>query len=633
MKQFYFFNRLILVAASALVLFSCQKEDEFILTTEEIINEDNSSIQFKVPSLEDVQSNFQSKTSSSKLFQNSGTSKSSVNEDLGFSVDWENSFPTLFDPENDLAILYTPIRYNSEKRVKSFIASAEIDGDLVSQLITLAYRGAPSLDSFSGYMAYHDLNGEFITASYYEQGTKISTIYKSQEKVKTTNKNSCAQQQFAYIQEYGLDGYEYFFPGGLCSEAYIESDGSGGSSGSNNMSPPGDLSSGGGFPIPAEPGSNYGDTPVSGGGSSSTGGSSSPGGSSSSLEPESFWQESTMPNASFTTTLASNLNLNYQQTQWLNNTQNDVTTQLLPYQIYNFVQENNQSTEAKSLAKLAVPILMGDKRITFDQALTTIVINNLENQVTGDPIELYLVAKYKNRLTLELSVFSTSDRVEVGEYELTPHFDGAGKLVFYAAIRDNDRGIEFIIKANALQDFQNNLGIYTHAANLFYINGIPSEGQIAMAAGDSLVGLQNMWADAIQSPEWWAYTITSFGHLTINGKVRKFDTSVQTYPPKIIQDASLGNMIGKLREAGRRNGFFGMGTATRAESEIMGKAWVGDGFRESTSTPGIFISADGLKQYRTPKFKPNINKTQSNFQSRNVPYGDWINNGHLDIIN
>lgn len=47
------------------------------------------------------------------------------------------------------------------------------------------------------------------------------------------------------------------------------------------------------------------------------------------------------------------------------------------------------------------------------------------------------------------------------------------------------------------------------------------------------------------------------------------------------------------------------------------------------------ISADGLRQYRPPTLKPNSSYAttgiQANFQSRDVPKGEWQNNGHLNI--
>ena len=44
------------------------------------------------------------------------------------------------------------------------------------------------------------------------------------------------------------------------------------------------------------------------------------------------------------------------------------------------------------------------------------------------------------------------------------------------------------------------------------------------------------------------------------------------------------------------------------------------------------ISADGLRQYRPPSFKPMWNEAQSNFERRYQPSGRWQSNGHLTIV-
>ena len=87
-----------------------------------------------------------------------------------------------------------------------------------------------------------------------------------------------------------------------------------------------------------------------------------------------------------------------------------------------------------------------------------------------------------------------------------------------------------------------------------------------------------------------------------------------------------------LRRAARVKGNAGIGSTTRAEAEALGRAWVGPNHK-ADKTGTILISADGLRQYRPPTFKPNWQGGvwQANFQSRDVPWGFWTNNGHLDI--
>jgi len=90
-------------------------------------------------------------------------------------------------------------------------------------------------------------------------------------------------------------------------------------------------------------------------------------------------------------------------------------------------------------------------------------------------------------------------------------------------------------------------------------------------------------------------------------------------------------LIGILQAAAQGKGNFALGSATAGESDMLGQAFVGPGATVA-SDGRTLISADGLRQYRPPSFKPNLNLTQSNFERRFVAQGQWQSNGHLDII-
>ncbi len=94
--------------------------------------------------------------------------------------------------------------------------------------------------------------------------------------------------------------------------------------------------------------------------------------------------------------------------------------------------------------------------------------------------------------------------------------------------------------------------------------------------------------------------------------------------------ATLAKYMNILRQAARLQGNFGLGEATAEEALEVGQAWVGDG-ATLASDGKTLISADKLRQFRPPSFKPNLGKVQANFESRPAPSGSWINNGHLDI--
>lgn len=91
-------------------------------------------------------------------------------------------------------------------------------------------------------------------------------------------------------------------------------------------------------------------------------------------------------------------------------------------------------------------------------------------------------------------------------------------------------------------------------------------------------------------------------------------------------------LSGQLRDAAKGKGNFGIGSGTREQAEAMGKAWVGDGYIVASDGKTL-ISADGLRQYRPPSYKPRLDKTQANFEQR-IPgqqSNRWQSNAHLDI--
>ena len=87
---------------------------------------------------------------------------------------------------------------------------------------------------------------------------------------------------------------------------------------------------------------------------------------------------------------------------------------------------------------------------------------------------------------------------------------------------------------------------------------------------------------------------------------------------------------GIVRDAAKGKGNFGLGSGTASQAERAGQAWVGDGYTIA-SDGKAWVSSNGLRQWRPPSYKPNLDMWQSNFESRLVPRGQWQSNGHLDI--
>ena len=62
----------------------------------------------------------------------------------------------------------------------------------------------------------------------------------------------------------------------------------------------------------------------------------------------------------------------------------------------------------------------------------------------------------------------------------------------------------------------------------------------------------------------------------------------------------------------------------------LGHAWVG--VNHTIASDGkTLVSADGLRQFKSPSFKPRLGITQANLEWRNIARGQWQGNGHLDI--
>lgn len=102
--------------------------------------------------------------------------------------------------------------------------------------------------------------------------------------------------------------------------------------------------------------------------------------------------------------------------------------------------------------------------------------------------------------------------------------------------------------------------------------------------------------------------------------IKSGNTSSGFNPVKAIVQAAFGR------------GNIGIGAATRAEANELGKAWVGDGYRVMSDNKGL-VSADKTRTYRFPSSKPNSSQattgTQANFQ-RFID-GKEVSNAHLDI--
>src|SRR5690606_31556792 len=93
----------------------------------------------------------------------------------------------------------------------------------------------------------------------------------------------------------------------------------------------------------------------------------------------------------------------------------------------------------------------------------------------------------------------------------------------------------------------------------------------------------------------------------------------------------VAKFAGMLRDAARLKGNFGIGSATRMEADVLGYAWVGDGWRWSSDGKAM-VSADGLRVYRPPSWKPDLGKYPANLEWKVEGISQPQGNAHIDIL-
>ena len=212
------------------------------------------------------------------------------------------------------------------------------------------------------------------------------------------------------------------------------------------------------------------------------------------------------------------------------------------------------------------------------------------------------------------------ESIKVGIYTVTPFYDNNNQLIGYNAVREYQQNgktfwrAEYQMDPSDLQAFKDNVKYYERCANMIYAYGEPDWRYVAFGynlmqsqfrASASIFG--SIWLDAFHNPGFWLSMALSTGYTALNMRANSI-----------------------LTNARNGRGCFGLGSASCAEANLAGAKWVGENYRVS-SNGRMWISADGLRQYRLPSYKPKLKKYQANFESRNTNGGEWINNGHLDV--
>ena len=129
----------------------------------------------------------------------------------------------------------------------------------------------------------------------------------------------------------------------------------------------------------------------------------------------------------------------------------------------------------------------------------------------GMEIHLYEVASYRNRLSYFGQGTIDNDRMRsIGGFEISPYLDKNGEILGWSAYR-NGR-VQYVMDNPADIDvFSKNVSSFGVAADLFYMNGTPGQGKVAMAAGDIGAGLLQQWDDALRNPGYYMYAANALG--------------------------------------------------------------------------------------------------------------------------
>ena len=108
---------------------------------------------------------------------------------------------------------------------------------------------------------------------------------------------------------------------------------------------------------------------------------------------------------------------------------------------------------------------------------------------------------------------------QIGGFEVSPYLNKNRDIIGWSAYRYGR--IQYVMdNPNDINDFIGNISALSIAADFFYKNGTPSDGQIAMVSGDIGLGLLQQWGEALRNPGYYMYVATVFGTAAITAGSR-----------------------------------------------------------------------------------------------------------------
>ena len=117
----------------------------------------------------------------------------------------------------------------------------------------------------------------------------------------------------------------------------------------------------------------------------------------------------------------------------------------------------------------------------------------------------------------------------IGAYTVVPFYDNNNNLLGYNAGRmvANEYRTEYQMEAGDLAGFKENVRTYEACANMIYSGGEPNWNTVALGDmmssgnfGGAMGALGNIWADALQSPDFWLSVGFSMGVSSLNVATR-----------------------------------------------------------------------------------------------------------------
>ena len=167
---------------------------------------------------------------------------------------------------------------------------------------------------------------------------------------------------------------------------------------------------------------------------------------------------------------------------------------------------------------------------------------------SGGGIGFYEAEDYAGRLPATTHSLS-GEGFTAGDYSIGAQRNANGIQYFTAGRQvGNEFRIEYVIEANQLKTFLRDIRKYAYIANTTYSKGYLTDADKEILAGNMFTGILKMWGEALTSPEWWVYAITSHMDIFESGAIKGATLPLrQQYINEVL---SIKNIATELKQIG-----------------------------------------------------------------------------------